>query len=117
MDRRGFLRGIFGGVAAGGLIVAATPQEIEAFSSPLAREQPLSVHPVEPVKPVEVGGELYNAEGELVAYITQIEYGRLEIDVTSHHSEFNEFMVPGLRRARITAEAVGPIDFSQMFRR
>lgn len=33
MDRRGFLKGAFGGVAAGGIVIAAAGADIEAFVS------------------------------------------------------------------------------------
>lgn len=75
MDRRGFLKGVFGGVAAGGVIVAASPEQIEAFASPLAKEAPLALSPVVTQRQTSLpssGQHLYNEHGELVAIVTEM---------------------------------------------
>jgi len=41
MNRRNFLSGVFGGVTAAGLIVAAKPAEIERYAAELVPETPL----------------------------------------------------------------------------
>jgi hypothetical protein len=73
MDRRGFLQGVFGGVAAAGtgLIVSATTQEIEAFESPLAKGDPVMLDAN--TATASLGQHLYNERGELVAVVTHID--------------------------------------------
>jgi hypothetical protein len=90
MNRRGFLQGIFGGVAATGLIVAAKPSEIEAFTGTLTKGAPLVLdRPVDRgLQVVEAGEHLYNARGELVAIITDLNVSREIVDVTSFSDDY-----------------------------
>jgi hypothetical protein len=74
MERRSFLQGLFGGVTAGGLILKASPREIEAFAAPLAPEQPVILDAI-PVTPnFDRGIVLYNARGERVLEVQSYEY-------------------------------------------
>ncbi len=111
-DRRGFLRGLFGGVAAGGLIVSATPREIEAFTAPMTKGQPLLIDkpPVSAV-PIYSGLHLYNAEGEVVAYVTQITATNQMVDVTSYYDVAHQFCVDGPPRIEIRAEGICGVEF------
>ena len=71
MERRGFLRGLFGGITSAGLIIAAQPQDVAAFAAPLAENDPvlLDATPLAPI--VACGDHLYNQRGEFVAVVTQ----------------------------------------------
>ena len=71
MDRRGFLHGLFGGVTSAGLIVVASPNQVEAFASGLVKDAPVLLD-APPQKPVVAGEHLYNARGECVAMVTGI---------------------------------------------
>jgi hypothetical protein len=70
--RRGFLKGLFGGVAGTGLIVLAKPSEIEAFTAPLVEGAPLVLDQPMADTAVEMGQHLYNAQGEVVAIVTEL---------------------------------------------
>jgi hypothetical protein len=74
MERRGFLRGLFGGLTSAGLLIAAEPQELAAFASPLGVDDPvvLDAAPVAPI--VGEGDHLYNARGELVAVVRTLQH-------------------------------------------
>jgi len=90
MFRRSFLKGVIGGVTSAGLVVAATPREIEAFASavgdgPVVLDgRPLGISAIasaqEALSGVHVGQALYNA---------------------------SKTYVPGLSRLVIEAEPVG----------
>ena len=69
MERRSFLRGVFGGVTAGGIILAAPAKELEAFAAPLVANQPLIIDPMSDLD-VGIGQRLYNEHGESVAVVT-----------------------------------------------
>jgi hypothetical protein len=105
MNRRGFLQGVFGGVTAAGVIVAASPAEVEAFASPLARQTPLVVeHPS--VQFAHLGEFLYNARGECVAAITRLDIVRESFDATAF-GDNNKVLVPGLQHIEICARGIG----------
>jgi hypothetical protein len=93
MERRSFLRGVFGGVTASGLILSASPKEIEAFAAPLEPKQPLVVDPVQAFtrQTIEIGEHLYNERGECVAVTTGFRYFR-DIEELDH--------IPGHGRPR-----------------
>jgi hypothetical protein len=74
MERRGFLRGLFGGIVGAGVVVTATPKEIATFAAPLAEQTPIVIEaPAIPV--VGCGDHLYNDRGELVAIVTNVHFG------------------------------------------
>lgn len=109
MNRRGFLQGLFGGVTAAGVIVAAKPSEIEAFTAPLVKDAPIFVD-VPRAQPVGAGEHLYNARGELVAVVMEISLSREAIDVTLA-SDLNRVYIPGrLMQYEIRAEGVGRVE-------
>jgi hypothetical protein len=110
MERRGFLKGVFGGLTAGGLIIAAQPEEIAAFTSPLVRDAPLVANIPAP-RATSVGQELYNAQGELVAYISQIHVDRGHLETTMWGDAEVRY-VSGLPQIRIEAVGVGHLSIS-----
>lgn len=110
MQRRGFLKGLFGGVTAAGLLVTASPQEIEAFASPLVKDSPILLDE-QPRQPSSIGQHLYNENGELVAFVTSIDVHVERIDVTTG-SDSNVVYAPGHRTVNISAVGVGPLKLS-----
>jgi hypothetical protein len=107
MERRGFIQGLFGGLTAAGLIVAAKPEEIEAFASPLTHGQPLLLDKPEP-KHVGLGQHLYNEHGQLVAIVTEVNLVSQPIEVTSFDGSYDTY-VSGLRDFEIRATGMGSI--------
>jgi hypothetical protein len=105
MDRRGFLQGVFGGVTATGLIVAASPGDVEAFAAMLAADAPVILD-VPPLPASHVGEHLYNARGECVAVITSVDMIRDRVEVTSAF-DGHRIYVPGLERFKIHADGIG----------
>jgi hypothetical protein len=105
MKRRGFLQGIFGGVAATGLIVSASPNEIEAFAAPLKFGDPVVMD--QPLT-AEVGEHLYNSRGEMVAIVTSITVTAPAIDVTSWADTYSTY-VQGHPEVEIRAVGRGTI--------
>lgn len=74
MERRGFLRGLFGGIVGGGVIVAASDEEVARFASPLVADDPMVLEAPQ-IADVSCGDHLYNERGELVAIVTNIHIG------------------------------------------
>lgn len=107
MDRRGFLQGVFGGLTAAGVIIAASPAEIEAFTAPLVRDAPVLLD-VPPVTDTHVGEHLYNARGECVAIITHVDMYRDRVEVPSAFDNHCVF-VPGPWRFDVRAVGVGSL--------
>lgn len=110
MERRGFLKGLFGGVTSAGLVIAASQSDIEAFASPLVRDAPLLLdRPA--VAPARCGEHLYNASGELVAIITELTLTRDPIEVT-HAWDDKTMYVPGRLEIAIRAVGVGSVEWA-----
>jgi len=109
MERRGFLKGVFGGITAAGLIVAAKPDEIAAFASPLVKDAPmvLDAAPLPSTMP-SAGEHLYNARGELVAMVSAIHYTRDAIETTRASDTYRQY-VQGLPQIHIEAIGVGTL--------
>lgn len=110
MDRRNFLKGAFGGVTAAGLIVAATPAEVEAFASGLKPDQTLVVPESVPVPTVlpEIGEMLFNHKGEPVAILSRLHMDRDMISIGADRNGFEAF-APGAMRIKMEAIAHGPV--------
>lgn len=109
MDRRSFLKGAFGGVVAGGLILQATDAEVAAFANPLKRDEPLIVDtPAQPNTdgfPI-VGKHLYNEHGEMVALVTEVVVTNNVIDVTTLRDSYRVFQPQGPMRLDIRAVGI-----------
>jgi hypothetical protein len=107
MERRGFLKGLIGGITSTGLIVQATQDEIAAFADPLAKPAPVVVAPAPMADDgtVDLGTELFNKKGELVAIITGVEIETSPpIEITSFGAS-NRRVVQGLERNTVTITA------------
>ena len=94
IERRQFLQGVFGGVTAAGLVVAAPKHIVEAFHVPMG--SPLSI--VEPTFACAVmpGDQLYNAQGQVVAIVDAVNTHRDKIDVTTHNDTYKKFIMGSL---------------------
>lgn len=93
MDRRSFIKGTFGGVAAGGLILAATPSDIAAFTSSGIEKGAEMVSTPLPMAPVPAEGHiLFNSKGDPVAVITHIKWNRNPVDVSLAGDSYSTYM-------------------------
>lgn len=106
MDRRNFLQGVLGGVTAGGLVIAASPVDIQAFTSTIAPGSPVALG-VGAGLGVRVGDHLYNASGHLVAVVTRAEYQVYPVEVTMAWDNSRVYL-PGRRSVSLQAEGIGP---------
>lgn len=107
MERRGFLKGLFGGITSAGVLIAASPAEIEAFASPLVKDAPVILD-VPPKVMVEPGEHLYNAKGELVAIVTQIT-SKMEPEDVTLAGDSQRVYQPGRTLFELQAVCVGII--------
>jgi len=106
MDRRVFLSGVFGGITSAGLILAAKPEEIAAFTSPFVRDQPLVVNRPSGAA-AQVGQELYNKDGQIVALVQRIEWEYEPVEASMWGGSHKVF-VQGMPRVHIQAIGVVP---------
>jgi hypothetical protein len=108
LGRRGFLSGVFSGVTAAGLLIRADPAEAESFIASSDATK-LIVSPERTVRPT-IGTELYNKQGELVAFVDSIECRAAPIDVTTAFDLETRY-ARGLPEARLTAIVVGAVEY------
>lgn len=108
MERRGFIRGVFGGITSAGLLIGGARDEIEAFAAPLVKQAPLviDIEPLQRSGPIGHGEHLYNSRGELVAVVTAVHLTRAPVEVTSAFDN-NRLFIPGVPTFSIEAEGVG----------
>jgi hypothetical protein len=117
MNRRGFIHGLFGGVTAAGLIVAANPKEIEAFATSVPPDSPVMLDQPTPKRAfVDAGEHLYNGRGELVAIVTSFTVTREPIEVTAYGMSESTY-IQGLPNFEIIARGVGSIQWDGDHRR
>lgn len=89
MERRGFLKTLVSAVSSSGLLLRATPAEVQAFGA--KPEQPVILSPQEIRAPqpdrgygaIEPGATLYDASGRAVAIVGSLNVEVQRIDVTS----------------------------------
>jgi hypothetical protein len=90
VERRGFLKGLFGGVTASGLIVMGKRHEVQAFAAPLRPEEPIIIDVPSIVTPAEAsrGLYIYNSRGEALGFVQAF-------DINTHRSQLTriEFSV------------------------
>lgn len=111
MERRSFLKGVFGGLTAAGVIVTASPLEIEAFASPLLRDAPVLLEETPSMAAplgVGVGEHLYNAAGRLVAIVSRLHLITEKVEVTMFGAQ-NPVYLPGRRHFTIVATGIGEV--------
>jgi hypothetical protein len=107
MDRRNFLIGTFGGLTAGGIVLAAEQNDIAAFVSTVQKNAPLTANPVPPPAQIRPGEMLFDHLGRPVAIIQKIEWHR-ELDNVTKMGDVFESFAPGVMSAVITAVTYGP---------
>ena len=114
LGRRGFLQGIFNGVAATGLIVAAKPSDIELFTAPLTKGDPVILdQPIVNQSTASVGEHLYNSRGEIVAIVESIKMERPKVDVTSFASKATLYDYEWAAHITITAIGLGHVELGE----
>jgi len=111
LTRRGFLTGI-ATVAAGGVIVAATEQEIDAFTgignrvSVLAEEKPFIYSGHNAYVRLRTGQQLYDEHGRIVAVVQDVHVER-GMNVTDHEDTYSAWE---RRRKNLTAPGWRGVD-------
>jgi hypothetical protein len=108
MERRDFLKGVFGGVTAAGVVIAAEPAVVSAFASAVEAQAPVHIGvPRGPFGLVGVGELLYNGRGEVVAVVKDVRAHRTHVDATVFGGS-SVIYVPGPFHVEIVATAQGP---------
>ncbi len=109
LGRRSFLKGAFGGVVTGGLIVQATNADVAMFAHALKPDEPLMLDtPPTPNKdgfPI-VGKHLYNEHGEIVAMVTEVVVSSNHMDISSFHDTHQVFQPQGPMHMDIRAVGI-----------
>lgn len=111
MERRSFLKGVFGGVTAAGVVVAASQAEIAAFASPLVKDAPIVLDVPSANPAIGAGEHLYNASGDLVAVVRSVSFHVDKIDVTSFGDTNSVYVHKGPPRFDIHAEGIGAVEW------
>src|SRR4051812_11277787 len=109
MDRRNFIKGTFGGIVAGGVIVAATDADIATFASNNRVDSPVDVNPQpELLQPegVRYGEVLYNINGQPVGIVRSINFHREHTDI-SRAGDTYATLAPGLGNLTYDVVAIG----------
>lgn len=105
MDRRGFLRGTFGGVVAGGVIVAAGIPDTQAFIEQVKVGDPIAAAATSPpIFPDD--WMVYNRQGQPIGTIHdyRVEHDPIEIDPSNGYRNY----VRGPMRGTMTVKTFGP---------
>lgn len=110
MERRGFLKGLIGGITSTGLFIAAKPDDVAALALP--HESPILLAPEPMVQPsIERGQELFNARGELVAVVTGVSLTSDRIETTTFGHTNRQYM-PRPARVDLRVECLGYVEAS-----
>lgn len=116
MERRSFLKGLFGGIAGGGAVILASDQEIALFGkndigTPVAASM-LQAEPAFKPLPAEMGHFLYNAYGMPVGVLWSLEASpRSYVNVTTRDDDFERWEPTGIREATGTFRILGQEQF------
>ena len=110
MDRRGFIRGAFGGVTSAGIILAAPSDAVEAFVSQVRRNDPLAVAIDSPGMKVEPGHWVFDREGNMLGVIESLDAHNTGIDVASLGDPRPQY-IPGVSTVKATVVMYGPAYF------
>lgn len=102
MGRRGFLKGVFSGVAAGGIVIAAGIPDTQAFMEQVRIGDPVAAAVDPPLTQLAPGSYLYNQRDRIVAVVTSVHSTDAQVDVTMAGSISREYMI-GDGRVEITA--------------
>lgn len=109
MDRRNFLKGTFGGVAAGGIIIAAGIPDTQAFVEQVKIGDPVAaaLAPTDTTWP-GIGQMVYNHLGQPVGVVSNFQLNVEPIDVTCSGDEYRSFTA-GTRSLVFEVVATGPM--------
>lgn len=111
MDRRGFLKGTFGGIIAGGALIQATDSDIAVFANGLQPGAPVASASCplgfsdEPH--LEVGQILYDHRGLAMAVVREIKSRRERMHIGGASDSYSNF-VPGITYVDIIAVPYWP---------
>ena len=104
MERRNFLKGIIGGTAAaGGLIITASPADLEAFAAPIGLPVALAPTPSEPLFNMFHGDFLYDRRGNPIAVVTEVRISHPYVDASTFESPGSKLYVTGFTEVEIRA--------------
>lgn len=105
MDRRNFLKGTFGGVTAGGIILAAGIPDTEAFVEQVKIGDPIAASPAITNAPwPNIGEYVFNHQGLIIGVVTGVKANTEIIDVTGRDSWRS--YTPGRRRVTFEVDAI-----------
>ena len=105
MERRGFLKTLIAGTTSTGLILAASPAEVQAFGAVAKMPVMLSPERISPPMAVEaMGPVLYSSTGVAVAFVAQVHVRAEHVDVTSFGGGYRDF---GAGPSRMDIQAIG----------
>ena len=96
MDRRSFLKGTFGGVAAAGaLIVTATPAEVSEFASKTLVGAPIAASELEEkgANIPSIGEIVFDSHGNPLGVVHSMDIQREMLDITDSSDIFRKSMV------------------------
>lgn len=114
MNRRGFLQGVFGGVTAAGVLVCASPEEIAAYASPMAQNDPVLLGATSKSE-TSVGEFAYNASGQVIGIIADVRITNHPVDATMHWDSVSHH-IPGTVEVDILVKGMGPLSFDPFLR-
>ncbi|MGE0363352.1 MAG: hypothetical protein AB7R67_21750 [Vicinamibacterales bacterium] len=99
LERRSFLQSLVAGVTSAGVLVKATPAEVEAFAVHRGDAVVLG-RPAIPAAQLPNGMVLYDAAGRAVMRVTSFDVKQEPVDLTSHWDDHRVY-VPGDRRVEL----------------
>lgn len=120
MERRGFLKTLVGGITSAGLLLKASPAEVQTFGAQV--DEPVILSPqriqsrADLVTSSEIGELLYDAKGLPVAYITGVHLHRAGFEVTSAQDAYRTH-IPGLLDNGELTATILPEAFGRMLTR
>lgn len=108
MDRRSFLKGTFGGIAAGGIIIAATDADIATFASVTPEGKEVDIAPLlQPGAWAQVNDYVYNERGHIIGLVKHVQFDRQMIDVSRWQDSHLNMMAAGPMSVTYTVQADG----------
>ena len=112
MQRRSFLQALVGSVAAGRLILEASPAEVAAFGVQPAESlilQPRSVRPVTGLSPIDALQRrlVYSAEGEAIGVVMQATHSAPSVPVHAFGDTAEKYVL-GDPRTMLIVEGIQP---------
>lgn len=107
MDRRNFLRGTFGGVAAGGIIIASGIPDTQAFMESVKIGDPVAAAAPQPgAEWPDMGDLVFNYKGQPIGVVSDYNLRKESIRVTQAGDEYDVY-APGMRTLTYTVVATG----------